>query len=160
MNQKQLCALAHKIIENNQYMTIGSYQVGRGVWVSPVAYGADKQNNLYYIFLPHSQHAKNIRSHKRVMVTIFNSHQPFGEGVGLQIEGTVKTVSLPHLPNVLRIYLTRKWPYISNRFKTYLAGSKKVLNNHTYRAYQFTPTKIWMNDPESEVDRRVEVKLR
>ena len=41
----------------------------------------------------------------------------------------------------------------------YLAGSQKVLKNLTYKAYQITPTNIWMNDPNTNVDVRVEVKL-
>jgi hypothetical protein len=92
-------------------------------------------------------------------VAIFDSRQPFGEGVGLQIEGKITKISLPRLPFVIRLYFSRKWPYISPKFNLYLKGFRKILTNGLYRAYQFTPTKIWMNDPDSEIDRRIEVSL-
>ena len=90
---------------------------------------------------------------------IFDSHQAFGEGVGLQIEGIVKPVSLIQSPYAISVYISRDWPFINNNIKTYLAGFQKVLKNRTYKAYRITPTKVWMNDPNSNIDVRVEVKL-
>ncbi len=159
MNQKQLQNLARKIIETNQYMTIGSRQMGRLGWVSPVAYAHDDTFNFYFVSLPHSNHAKNFRASPRVTAAIFDSHQPYGEGIGLQIEGRAKPVSLLCLPHAVRIYFTRKWPYVGRKFELFLKGMRKLVKNKMYRVYQFTPTKVWMNDPESEVDRRVEVQL-
>ena len=159
MTQQQKNQLARRIIKRNEYMSVASSWHGRGAWVSPVCYAFDNDYNFYYISLPASRHARNIRRNPNVTIAIFDSRQPFGEGVGLQIEGRITRVNWPRVPSVIRLYFTRKWPYVSHKLKTYYKGFKKVLKNRTYRAYQFTPSKVWMNDPDSETDRRIEVHL-
>lgn len=159
MTYEQKCLLAAKIVTKNEYMTVGSFEANHGAWVSPVAYAYDKKFNFYFISLPNSKHAQNFRKHPKVTVAIFDSRQPFGEGVGLQIEGIAKTVRLPDVPQAFRTYMTRKWPYVGRRFNIFLKGCRKIIRNKLYRVYQVTPTRVWMNDPDSEVDRRIEVTL-
>lgn len=81
----------------------------------------------------------------------------FGEGSGLQIEGMIKKVALTHLPKVISMYATRKWPYMNDKLSRYMEGFKKIVQNHTYTAYEFTPSTYWMNDPDTDVDVRAEV---
>jgi uncharacterized protein YhbP (UPF0306 family) len=157
---KDLNQLAREIVESNQYLTLGSCDKKGEAWVSPVVYVYDSDYSFYFISLPTSQHVKNFMGNLKVTFAIFNSQQMFGEGVGLQIEGVVKEVSLVKLPKIIKTYLTRKWPFINNKIDTYLAGFQRLLVNKTYKAYQITPTKVWMNDPNSSVDVRVEVKLK
>ncbi|PIZ64191.1 hypothetical protein CO051_01455 [Candidatus Roizmanbacteria bacterium CG_4_9_14_0_2_um_filter_39_13] len=119
--------LARKIIAQNQYMIIGSSSESNA-WVSPVVYAPDSDYNLYFVSLPNSKHSENIASNSQTCISIFNSHQPFGEGVGLQIEGEAQQVNNSELVHAIRIYATRKWPYSNNILKTYIEGFKKVLN--------------------------------
>lgn len=151
--------LAKEIIEKNQYMTVASSDSKGKPWVSPVVYVQDKNHNLYFISLPDSMHSKNIVGNPNASVAIFDSHQNFGEGVGLQIEGTIEKVSLIKLPVVVGLYFGRKWPYANNIIKTYLNGFKKLLDNHTYQAYVFKPGVVWMNDPNSKIDVRVKIDI-
>lgn len=151
--------IAGKIVEQNQYLTLGTINKDCTTWVSPVAYAYDHNFHFYFISLPSSKHSQNITKNPKVSFAIFDSHQVFGEGVGLQIEGTTKLVSLTQLPQAISAYISRDWPFINNKIKTYLVGSQKVLENLTYKVYQITPIKIWMNDPNTNIDVRVEVKL-
>lgn len=150
---------AKKIIEQNQYMSIASSDGNGQPWVSPVVYGQDEKFNLYFISLPDSVHSKNIVVNPRVTVAIFDSHQNFGEGVGLQIEGVIEKVPLIKLPLLIKLYFGRKWPYANNIIKTYLNGFKKLLDNHSYQAYVFKPDVVWMNDPNSKIDVRVKIDI-
>ena len=159
MTQAQKNRLAKTIVEQNQYMSVASSRKANGAWISPVAYAPDANYNLYFVSLPDSLHVRNITKNPHVTVSIFDSRQPWGEGHGLQIEGKITRVNWPRVPWFARVYFSRKWPYINEKLGTYFKSFKKVLKNHTYRAYQFTPTKIWMNDPDSEVDRRIEVNF-
>jgi len=159
MTQTEKNQLARTIVEHNQYMSVASSWKANGAWISPVCYAPDKNYNLYFVSLPGSRHAQNTNRNPRVTVSIFDSHQPWGEGVGLQIEGKITRVNWPRMPFFMKLYFSRAWPYVSDKLATYLKGFKKILKNRTYRAYQFTPTCVWMNDPDSEVDRRIEVSL-
>jgi uncharacterized protein YhbP (UPF0306 family) len=150
--------LAREIVKLNQYLTLCTYS-GSGSWASPVAYAYDEDYSFYFISLPNSKHIQNIEKNSKVTATIFDSHQVFGEGVGLQIEAHCSQVLSVHLPEVVAIYLRRDWPFINNKIQSYLLGFQKILKNRTYRAYQIEPERIWMNDPNSAVDVRVEVNL-
>jgi len=152
--------LAREIVKNNQYLTLGTSDKNGNAWVSPVVYACDSDFNFYFISLPNSKHIKNLINNSQVTFAIFNSRQMFGEGVGLQIEGIVKQVPLIQLPKMISIYITRKWPYMNNKIKVYLTGFQHLLKNHTYKAYKIIPNRVWMNDPNSEIDVRIEVKLR
>lgn len=85
--------LAKDIIGKNQYMTIGSTNPDGSAWVSPVVYVVDQNYNFYWISLPNSNHSQNIGKNKKITLAIFDSHQNFGEGVGLQIEAVAIKLS-------------------------------------------------------------------
>jgi uncharacterized protein YhbP (UPF0306 family) len=159
MNQQQKNTLAREIVAKNQYLTIASYKKESGAWANPVAYATDAAYNFYFISPPSSQHAKNFQTHPRISMAIFDSRQPFGGGVGLQIEAKAHLLSLSRTPFVMKMYLTRRWPFTNKKQKTYLYGCQKAIENGLYRIYKFTPKKVWMNDPDSDIDRRIEVKL-
>jgi uncharacterized protein YhbP (UPF0306 family) len=158
-NILDLNQLAREIVANNQYLTLATTDKTGIAWVSPVVYAYDSKNIFYFISLPTSKHVKNLKGNSKVSFAIFDSHQVWGEGVGLQIEGVVKEVTLTQLPKMIAIYLSRKWPYINNKYEAYLKGFQQLLKNRTYKAYAISPTRVWMNDPRKEVDVRVEVKL-
>ncbi|MBI4099729.1 pyridoxamine 5'-phosphate oxidase family protein [Candidatus Microgenomates bacterium] len=145
--------LARKIIEKNQYMTLGT-----NGWVSPVCYVFDAKFNLYWASPPNARHSQNIAKNPAISVAIFDSRQDVGTGVGLQIEGMAKKVTLAEFPEVLKTYFGHKWPY-GNLAKTFLDHFKQLLQNKAYSFYKFTPQKVWLNDPNSEVDRRIEIPL-
>lgn len=153
-----LSILAKSIITKNQYLVLGT--VGEnGAWISPVAYVYDDKWNFYFVSLPASKHCTNLSKNNRASFAIYDSHQDWGEGIGLQIEGTVEKVQLTELPKATALYFSRKYPYrtITN---TFAIGLKKLLNNQTYSFYKITPSKFWINNPDADVDERVEVKLQ
>ena len=145
--------LAREIIEKNQYLVLSS------PWISILCYAYDEEFNFYFISMPNSKHCTNISLNNNVSFAIYDSHQNFGEGVGLQIEGKVSLVPLSETPQTIKLYLSRSWPYKNSQMEIYLKGFQKVLKDQSYRAYKISPTKIWMNDPKQLIDVRVEVKL-
>ncbi len=140
-------SLAKEIIETNQYMTLAT-----NGWASPVCYAFDKNYNLYWVSMPDSRHSQNIAQNPHVSVAIFDSHQNWGEGVGLQIEGTAYKLSLSDYLLGLKIYFGRKWPYGKSQTQF-----KKQLDNETSYFYKFSPAKFWLNDPKEKVDIRVAI---
>jgi len=150
--------LAKEIIEQNQYMTMGTSGDGKNPWVSPVVYAYDGDWNFYFISIPDSRHCLNMRTDRNIALAIFDSRQKLGEGIGLQIEGSVSEVKLTELPKAALVYFKRKYPFGKMRH-AFAAAFKNFLNDKLYRFYKITPSKIWINDPNSKIDVRVEVKL-
>lgn len=149
--------LAKEAFKNNQYMVIGSADKTGKAWVSPVTYAYDSDLNLYFVSHIRSRHCLNIAQNKEVSVAIFDSRQLIGDGVGLQMEGIAKRATITEVPKASLIYFKRTYPY-ARSVKAVNAGLKKLLDANTYRFYKIAPQTIWMNDPNSSVDERVEIK--
>ncbi|OGM01885.1 hypothetical protein A2115_00345 [Candidatus Woesebacteria bacterium GWA1_41_8] len=155
---KDLNKLARKIVETNQYLTMATSDKNGSPWTAAVVYSYDKDWNFYFVSIPSSKHCQNIENNKRVVVAIFDSHQLFGEGVGLQIEGEAIMVDIKDTPKVATIYFGRIYPYgkVTHNAGQYIKRFMK--KGELYRFYKIRPTKFWMNDPNSKIDLRVGVK--
>lgn len=151
--------LARQIVAQNEYLTLATAGQTGTPWVSILAYTYDDDFTFYFASLPDSRHSKEAEKRSDVSFSIFDSHQDFGTGVGLQIEGTIEVVEDADTARVLDLYYGRKYPYgnVSNEF---MGGLKKLLENKTYLFYKLTPKRVWINDPSADTDRRVEAKFR
>ncbi|KKR11553.1 MAG: Pyridoxamine 5'-phosphate oxidase-related FMN-binding protein [Candidatus Woesebacteria bacterium GW2011_GWA1_39_21] len=156
---KDLNKLAKEIVLNNQYLTLNTINGGGKPWSCILAYTFDSNFNFYFVSLPSSGHSKHIEKSEDVAFTIFDSTQGFSIGVGLQIEAKAKRLHEEKIPEITKTYFERKYPYgdISNDFTV---GLKKFLNEGIYIFYQLTPTRIWINDPNANTDKRVEISLK
>lgn len=139
-------------------MALGTVGGGKNPWVSPVVYAYDKNWNFYFVSIPDSRHCLNMRANKSIAMAIFDSKQKLGEGIGLQMEGIVNEVKLTELPKAALIYFKRKYPFGRMRH-TFDTALKKLLNDKLYRFYKIIPSKIWINDPESRIDVRIQIRL-
>lgn len=155
---KDLNHLAGEIIKNNQYMSLATVGKDNFPWISPVAYAYDEKWNFYFVTIPSSKHGLNFNINNHIVAAIFDSTQKLGQGVGLQIEGRVEDVGLTNLPIALSNLYNRKYPF-GNMTSTFAVGLKKLLQKKVYHCYRFIPTIIWMNDPNSNRDERVQVYL-
>lgn len=156
--KNSLNELARKIIFENQYMKIASSDEQGNAWASPVAYVYDEDFNFYWVSVPESLHQKNIKNKPEVSLAVFDSHQPWGEGVGVQMKATVSEVPLKDIPRVTKLYFSRKYPY-GNASGAFGKGLRDLLKGKIYKFYKATPTKVWVPDPNADVDARIEVNL-
>jgi len=157
---KDLNKLAREIIENNQYVTIASSDNKGNPWISPVVYVYDANWNLYFVSMTNSRHCINIRENKRVAVAIFDSQQLWGEGVGLQIEAIAEAVNLKDSLKIAKIYGLRKYPYGGINTQRAMNFIKSmVFDGKKYKIYKIIPKTVWMNDPNSDIDVRVQIDL-
>lgn len=148
--------LAKNIIETNQYASMSTI-FNNSPWANTIAYVFDTKYNFYFVSKPNSKHSENIKTNKKVMLTIYDSHQPFGDGIGLQIEGMCDKCSLLESAKVLKLYFSRKWIYGS---PTNFPILKKLIKNETFVFYKITTTKFMMLDPNSDEEERIEVKIK
>lgn len=153
--KNNLNELAKEIVEKNEYLALSTSDLQNNPWVSPVAYAYDENGAFYFVSVPASRHIQNILKNNKISFAIYDSHQDWGMGIGLQVEGTVEQVKLKDLPKVMSIYFRRNYPYGSIT-KAFVEGLKKLLANKTYNFYQINPTVFWMNNPNADVDERIE----
>src|SRR3989344_4335794 len=113
---------------------------------------------FYRVSVPQSKHQQNIKQRQNVSITIFDSHQLWGEGVGVQMEASVEQVSLTEFPKVTKLYFSREYPY-GNASGAFGEGLKNLLKGKIYHFYKATPIKVWVPDPNADVDARIEVNL-
>lgn len=158
-NMSDLNKIAKEVIEKNQYLALSTVRDDGKPWTCILAYIFDDDYNFYYVSLPTSEHSKHIEKSKSVSFAIYDSTQGFGLGAGLQVEGEAEKLSKDQIPEISKMYFERKYPYgnISNDFTV---GLKKMIENGTYFFYKLVPIHIWINDPNADTDRRVEVFLK
>jgi uncharacterized protein YhbP (UPF0306 family) len=156
MNLNQL---ARDVITNNEYLTLATIDEFGKPWTCILAYAFDADYSFYFVSLPTANHSKHTVQNHDVSFTIFDSHQDFGKGVGLQGVGSVTEVQKEGFDSVSSTYFSRQYPY-GNIHNEFMDGLKKLLEGGEYRFYKLTPQKIWINDPNADTDRRVEVDLK
>lgn len=130
-------------------MTLATVDKNGVPWASPVYYCMDENNNFYFASSPKSRHMKNIESNNAASFAIFDSTAPEGKGCGVQGMGTVKKL------NNLELLIGMKY-YISTFLKMKPSMYKE---KGFYRLYKLTPVKFYVTDNDSDVDKRIQVKL-
>ncbi len=156
---KDLNKLAKEIIEKNEYLALATVDENGEPWISVLCYAFDKDYNFFFASIPSSKHCASFSKNKKVSIAIYDSTQKWGCGIGLQVEGIAEKVALSEFPKASLIYFSRKYPY-GNVAGAFATGFKKLLKNKIYTFYKITPTKFWMNNPNSDRDERVEINLR
>jgi uncharacterized protein YhbP (UPF0306 family) len=139
-------------------LSLATADLKNNPWVSPVLYSFDKDWNFYFVSIPGSKHGTLIKNNKQVAAVIYDSRQLFGQAAGLYIEGTVRELPLKEFPAAAAIVFKRKYPY-GGWNRTFEQIFNRFMQRKLYHFYKITPTKTWVNDPDSEIDERVEVKL-
>jgi uncharacterized protein YhbP (UPF0306 family) len=157
---ENLNQLAREIVENNQYCSLSTSDADGVPWISPVVYVYDENWNLYFVSIPASRHCKNINLGKLISVSIFDSHQNWGEGVGLQIEAEARVLRNTETLKAAKLYASRKYPYGGLNAKIAMDFIKSmVLKGKMYKIYKIVPLKVWMNNPNETTDVRVAINL-
>lgn len=153
--------MAREIIENNQYVSLGTTNAKGDPWISPVVYAFDGDWNFYFSSLPDSRHCSNIRENNKTAMAIFDSHQNTGEGAGLQIEGVTRELKGQENLKAAVILFQRKYPYGKHPSPGKISKliKKAVSKRNMYKFYKITPITVWMNNPNTDIDLRVRIDL-
>ncbi|MBI2411194.1 MAG: pyridoxamine 5'-phosphate oxidase family protein [Candidatus Kerfeldbacteria bacterium] len=146
MKQKECITQAISILKSNKYLTLATTD-GVLPWVAPVYYCLDEDYNFYFISQLESVHVKHILQKPNVAFAIFDSHQPEGEGNGVQGSGTVTLLQGDAMLEGLNYYSTS---FIDIK-------PEYLVESAPYRLFKITPEHFYVLDADAEVDKRVEV---
>jgi nitroimidazol reductase NimA-like FMN-containing flavoprotein (pyridoxamine 5'-phosphate oxidase superfamily) len=78
MDGEELAEIARRIIDANQYMTIGTADEEGVPWVSPVWYAPVEYREFFWVSDPEARHSSNIATRPLVAIVIFDSHEAGG----------------------------------------------------------------------------------
>ena len=105
MKQEELNKKAVEILKSNIYLTLATTD-GKLPWAAPVFYCLDEDFNFYFISQMDSVHTVHILKQPKVAFAVFDSHQPEGEGNGVQGSGSVSLLKGDGVVEGLKHYST------------------------------------------------------
>lgn len=148
--------LAIEIIQENQYLALATSSENTS-WSCTVTYATDENVNIYFMSDPNSRHTKDFQTNNVVSVVVYDSTQEWGKGLGVQLVGIVEKVSDAEKDFVKKLFFERNYPFggVPHAQNIFL----DAINDGTYFFYKLTPQKMWVSDPESDVDGKVEVEV-
>ena len=75
-----LDTLARRVIDRNQYLTLGTTDPDGRPRLSPVYYTPARYTDLYWVSSPDTQHSRNLAARPEAEIVIFDSAAPVGQG--------------------------------------------------------------------------------
>lgn len=145
---------AKEILEKIIYATVATASKEGQPWNSPVRHVYDKELNIYWFSDKESQHSRNVCENESVLIVIYDSTVPEGEGEGIYIQA--KAHELNDLAEVSFARRIKKGPDFD--------APDDFIGDAIRRVYKAVPQKIWMNDAEIKdgkfiKDYRIEISL-
>lgn len=87
-----LVAYAHRVIDGNQYMTLGTAEPDGRPRVSPVYFTHWAYRDFYWVSSPDAQHSANIAARPDVAIVIYDSTAPVGLGQAVYLTARAEQV--------------------------------------------------------------------
>jgi general stress protein 26 len=128
---------AKKIIEEIKYLTVATVDENGQPWSTPLAGFHDSEYNFYWASWSENQHSKNIRSNRKVFITIYDSTPPDGPTEGVYI--IAEAIELADETEINQSALVFKGDKYNPSDGKYYTG------DYPRRIYKAIPKKIWTN---------------
>ncbi|MGB6453776.1 MAG: pyridoxamine 5'-phosphate oxidase family protein [Streptosporangiaceae bacterium] len=87
-----LNAMARRVIDANQYMTLATTDPGGRPRLSPVYYTPARHSDFYWVSSPEAQHSRNLAERPGTEIVIFDSTAPAGQAEAVYITATARAV--------------------------------------------------------------------
>jgi nitroimidazol reductase NimA-like FMN-containing flavoprotein (pyridoxamine 5'-phosphate oxidase superfamily) len=151
--------IAHRIIDENHFMVLGTSRPDGTPRVSPVFYNHAGYRDFYWISSPHAQHSRNVAAQPRVEIVIYNSQVDPGPGTAaVYLGATAAQVPDAELPAAVAA------AFSSVRKGVRAYGVDELSGDAEFRLYRATVQSIEIHvrgsDPErgTGIDRRLAVE--
>jgi hypothetical protein len=95
-----LDAMARRVIDVNQYMTLGTLDDDGRPRLSPVYYTAARYADFYWVSSPRARHSRNVAERAEVEIVIFDSTATVGQGEAVYLSATARGVGDQELETV------------------------------------------------------------
>ncbi|WP_285107127.1 pyridoxamine 5'-phosphate oxidase family protein [Promicromonospora sp. MEB111] len=150
--------IAHRVIDDNHFMVLGTAQPDGTPRVSPVFYNHAAYRDFYWISSPDAQHSRNVAAQPRVEIVIYNSQaDPGPDTAAVYLGATAAQVPDAELPAAV----TAAFSSVRSGVRAY--GVDELSGDAELRLYRATVTSTEIHvrgsDPErgTGIDRRLAV---
>lgn len=150
-----------RVIDANQYMTLGTADGAGHPWVSPVWFAFESYDSFHWISSPDAKHSRNIAARPEVAIAMFDSSVPVGGGEAVYMKGVATELAGAELHQGIQIFDRASCRDIGRGW-----DRDDVEEDALFRLYRATISEHWTlirgSDPlrGSGVDRSERVLLR
>ena len=85
--------MAHRVLDSNRYLVLGTSERDGRPRVSPVYFTHDGYHELYWVSSPVSTHSGNVAADGRVAIVVFDSSRPPGESEAVYLTASATEVA-------------------------------------------------------------------
>ena len=90
MSTEDLAEQARRVMDANQYLTLGTSEDDGRPRVSPVYFTHDRYRDVFWVSSPDSAHSHNVAARPEVSAVIFDSTAEVGQGTAVYLTGTAR----------------------------------------------------------------------
>jgi nitroimidazol reductase NimA-like FMN-containing flavoprotein (pyridoxamine 5'-phosphate oxidase superfamily) len=150
MEGEELETIARRVIDSNQFMTIGSADEDGVPWVSPVWYAPVEYREFFWVSDPEARHSSNIAARPGVAIVIFDSHEA-GGWKAVYISATASEVSGAELERGIELFNRRS---VDRDLREWTTNDVRAPAKH--RLFRATASEHFVLSPSDE---RIPVRL-
>src|ERR671918_2019124 len=150
MAGEELEAIARRVIDSNQFMTIGTADDEGVPWVSPVWYAPVEYREFLWVSDPEAKHSSNIAARPRVAIVIFDSHEA-GGWKAVYVSATATEVADDDLERGIEHYNRKSVDWGLREWT-----SDEILAPAKHRLFRATASEHFVLSPHDE---RIPIKL-
>lgn len=143
---------AHRLIEQNTYLTLATGDADGRPWASPVWFAARGLSEYYWVSRIVRRHSRNIEARPEVALVVFDSTAPVGRAEAVYIDAVAGQVDDADLAAALAVYSGRS---VERGLAPWDASA--VTGEAPHRLYVARATDVFVLD---ETEGRVSVPVR
>ena len=100
-------ASAKRIIDSNQYMTLGTADREGRPWASPVWFAHERYNRFFWVSKPEARHSRNLVERPQAGIVIFDSTVPMGNGQAVYLDAEVEQLEEDRTEHGMTVFSSR-----------------------------------------------------
>ena len=99
-------ALARRLIDENDYMTLATADERGRPWASPVFYAAEMHTRFYWVSSPEARHSRHIAARREVSIVIFDSRARIGSAQAVYANAIAQELTTPEAGRAIELVLS------------------------------------------------------
>lgn len=143
---------AHRLIEQNTYLTLATGDADGRPWASPVWFAACGLSEFYWVSRVVRRHSRNLEVRPEVALVVFDSTAPVGRAEAVYVDAVAGQVDDADLAAALAVYSGRS---VERGLAPW--GASAVTGDAPHRLYVARANEVFVLD---ETEGRVSVPVR
>ena len=90
-----LTKMGRRVLDSNAYMTVATVDESGRPWVTPVYFGFERRDQLFWVSSPDAEHSRNIAARPDVSIVVFDSSVPIGGAEAVYMRAEAEEIAEP-----------------------------------------------------------------